>query len=46
MKARIAETSERNKLKVKIGWLTPMSKEDLMKCNFFKKSKNQVDKLP
>ena len=44
MKGRIAETSERNMKKLRIGWFEPMRVEDLKDCKFYKK-KTQ-DKLP
>ena len=44
MRSRIAETTERNKLKLPICWFEPMQKSDLEKTKFYKKK--TVDKLP
>lgn len=44
MKGRMAETRERNKKNLKIGWFEPMAVEDLKECKFYRK-KTQ-DKLP
>ena len=45
-RARFAETSERSKRKIQIKWFEPMTKEQLDTCDFFKKNKKMVDKLP
>lgn len=44
LRSRVQETSERNKLKLRIYWFEPMKTEDLEKTKFYKKK--TVDRLP
>ncbi len=45
-RARIAETRERARRKIQIKWFEPMSQTQLDTCDFYKKNKKMVDKLP
>jgi len=37
LRARLAETRERSKKGIKIKWFTAMTKEELLKCDFYNK---------
>jgi hypothetical protein len=45
-RARVAETKERARRNIKIKWFEPMSETQLDTCDFYKKNRKMVDKLP